>query len=321
MTKPLLQIRNVSKTFSSGKNTTDVLKNLSLSIESGEIFALVGESGSGKSTLGKLIVKLFSPTSGDILFEGRSIVPIKKQELLSYRKKVHMIFQDPQFCLDPHMSILDIVEEPLIIHSSLGKKERKEAIVQLFEELSLPLSLLQKHPHELSGGQNQRIGIARALIAHPTFLILDEPTSSLDLPTTGQIISLLLDIHQKKNLSSLLITHDLLLAKKIATKIGVLYRGHLVEVAPSHQLFEHPRHPYTRLLLSSFRTMGDLHERKEAVLEKKGSCNCPFFPRCSSASHLCTGTAPSFRKIGDSHFVLCHKETKSPPPTQKVSTK
>jgi ABC-type oligopeptide transport system ATPase subunit len=253
MTEPLLSLRRLSKTFVSKKHSIQALEEISFSIEEKEIFAIVGESGSGKSTIAKLIVKLFSPTSGELLFQGKSILSLRKNELLSYRKKVQMIFQDSHFCLDPQRKIQKTLEEPLIIHCSLSRQERKEKILSLFEELSLPASFLEKYPHELSGGQKQRIGIARALLLEPSFLILDEPTASLDLPTTCQILHLLTSLHQKKNLTLLLITHDLFLAKKIATRIGVIYRGRLVETASPNVLFEHPQHPYTQLLLSSFR--------------------------------------------------------------------
>ncbi len=308
LTESLFSIRNISKNFSSSSFQTLALNNVSLEIRTGEIFGLVGESGSGKSTLAKLIAKLFSPTSGDIFFEGKSILQLQQKPLLSYRQKVQMIFQDPQFCQDPQMSICKILEEPLIIHTSLSKNEREEKILRLFEEISLCPSLLKKYPHELSGGQSQRVGIARALILEPTFLILDEPTSSLDLPTAEQLLSLLLSLHQKKHLTSLLITHDLFLAKKIATKMGVLYRGRLVEVAPAHQLFAYPRHPYTKLLLSSFKTMTGGKEKKETIVEKNAPHSCPFFPRCSLGDALCKEQPLSFQEVQPSHFVLCHSK-------------
>ncbi len=270
MTKPLVSLHNVSKTFSSRKSQIIALQNISLEIHPGEIFALVGESGSGKSTLAKLIMKLFSPTSGDIFFEEKSIFSLKKSEILPYRKKAQMIFQDPYFCLDPQMHISTIVEEGLKIHSPLDETERREKILHLFEELSLPLRLLEKYPHELSGGQKQRVGIARALVVEPSFLILDEPTSSLDLPTAEQILHLLLDLHKKRDLTSLLITHDLLLARKMATRVGVLFRGNLVELSSTEKIFCAPQHPYTRLLISSF--CSESLEKMEGIEKETLSC-------------------------------------------------
>jgi ABC-type oligopeptide transport system ATPase subunit len=243
----MIEIQNVSKTYRVGKNTTPALRNISLTIQRGEILGLVGESGSGKSTLAKLLMRLENPDSGRITFEGHDI------RERSFCRQMQMIFQDPYSSLNPRMTVEDIIREPLIIH----KIPTGNTVSELLNLVGLPQNAKYRFPHEFSGGQRQRIGIARALALKPQFLVCDEPISALDVSIQAQIVTLLQDLQQELNLTYLFIAHDLAMVRHLSHRVAVLYLGEIVELAPTDTLFATPQHTYTQLLLSSNRLIID----------------------------------------------------------------
>lgn len=255
----LIEIKNLEKTYknensflSPKKESNYVLKKINLEIKKGEIVSLVGESGCGKSTLANCILKLTTPDSGEIIFDGKNILKFNKKETFEYRKKIQIIFQNPYSSLNPKMKVKDILEEPLLIHKYKSKKERIEEIINLTEISSADLN---KYPHEFSGGQKQRIAIARALILNPKFIIADEPVSALDVSICASIINMLIDLKKKLNLTILFISHDLNLVRYLSDRIAVMNMGKIVEYKTTDELFQNPKDEYTKYLLSSIRTV------------------------------------------------------------------
>lgn len=250
----ILEIKNLSVTYSSPGGLFSkakpfhALKEINLSLAAGQTLGVVGESGSGKSTLAKAIVRLLQPSGGEILFEGKDILPLRGAALKAYRRQVQMIFQDPADSLNPKHSIREILLEPLEIHHIKARNERVDELLQL---VGIPNTFLTRYPHELSGGQRQRIGIARALALSPKLIICDEPVSALDLSIQSQIINLLLELQKKLGLSLIFISHDLRLVRHVSDHIAVLYQGQLVEYGPALQVYGHPQHAYTRNLLQN----------------------------------------------------------------------
>ncbi|MBR3605079.1 MAG: ABC transporter ATP-binding protein [Candidatus Gastranaerophilales bacterium] len=259
MSEVLIQINNLVKIYNEEqsfltpkKDAQLVLNNVNLEIKKGEIVSLVGESGCGKSTLANCILKLITPESGEILFNGENILKFNKKETFEYRKKIQMIFQNPYSSLNPKMKIKDTLLEPLIIHKEKNKEERIEEIISL---VGLSQDDLKKYPHEFSGGQRQRIAIARALILKPEFIVADEPVSALDVSICASIINLLLELRQKLNLTILFISHDLNLVRYLSDKIAVMSKGKIVEFSETHELFNNPQDEYSKYLLSSIRSI------------------------------------------------------------------
>ncbi|MBP8273864.1 MAG: ABC transporter ATP-binding protein [Acidobacteria bacterium] len=254
--KPLLQVEHLVKEFSRGGFLrrgpgVRAVDDVSFAINKGETFGLVGESGSGKTTTGRCILRLIEPTSGQVTFDGRDVLGLGASDLRSARRNFQIVFQDPYSSLNPRMRVGDIVEEPLIIHRDGGKAERAARVDELFELVGLSRDQRQRYPHEFSGGQRQRIGLARALALNPSFIVLDEPVSALDVSVQAQVVNLLLDLQERLALTYLFIAHDLRLVRQVCSRIGVMYRGRLVEVGTSADVFERPAHPYTRALLSA----------------------------------------------------------------------
>lgn len=289
---------------------------IDFSIRTGEIFCLVGESGSGKTTTGRLILRLEKPTSGDVLFEGKSIFSLKKEELKEFRRKAQMIFQDPYSSLDPRMNVFDNVSEGLIIHKIGGNREERINIVsKILEDVGLypPEDFLFKYPHELSGGQLQRIAIVSALVLEPKFIVADEPVSMLDMSTRGSIIKIMLDLRRKMNLSFLLITHDLGLVKYIGDRVAVMYLGKIVEKGTAEELIDSPYHPYSRALISAVpspdprKKMGEVQIKGDISLSLSVSEGCKFFPRCLLADEKCRKKEPELIEVSREHYVACHK--------------
>jgi ABC-type oligopeptide transport system ATPase subunit len=248
MTIPMIQANQLCKSFDGKKYS---LKNLSLSIQPGEILGLGGESGCGKSTLAKLLVGLDKPTSGSILYKNEDIRLLKHQSRLTWRRQVQMIFQNHSGCLNPRFTLFQTLYEPLMIKASFSKKEVLKEILILLEAVDLSEDLLESYPSELSGGQKQRVAIARALAIDPSFLICDEPFSSLDILTQERILNLLLTIQRKKKLTYLVISHDLEVLSYLSDRLAIMHAGQIVEIGPSRQVYTNPQHPYTQSLVSS----------------------------------------------------------------------
>lgn len=252
--EPLVQIKNLKQYYNEGSpNEVKAVDDVSFNILPGETFGLVGESGSGKSTIGRAIVNLFSPTAGDIIFEGESSKERQsRQSRLAFNKEVQMIFQDPYASLNPRMKVNDIIAEGLEVHQLVrNAKERQERVYELLESVGLNKDHATRYPYEFSGGQRQRIGIARALAVEPKFIVCDEPISALDVSIQSQIINLLDELQAKHNLTYLFIAHDLSMVKYFSDRIGMMYQGKIVEIADADALYNTPKHPYTKSLLSA----------------------------------------------------------------------
>jgi len=290
--------------------------DVSFNVKSNEIFGLVGESGSGKSTVGKTLVGIYKPTSGSIRFKGKDVLHLAKKDLLSFRKEVQIVFQDPKSSLNPRRSIRSILEDPLIVHKlAPNGRSRKKIVKDLLEMVELPFNYMYKYPSDLSGGQRQRIAIARALSVRPSFIVLDEPTSALDVSVQAKIIRLLQRLQAELRLSYLFISHDLSLMRTVATRIAVMYLGRFYEVASTEELFRNPLHPYTRTLISAVPVVSEKEQRvKPAKQSKEGEIpspanppsGCAFYPRCSLADQICSKQLPELVEIIPGHFVRCH---------------
>jgi ABC-type glutathione transport system ATPase component len=256
---PLLEISNLTKVFSLGESvfgggaTREVraVDDVTIDIQSGETLGLVGESGSGKSTLGRLVLRLIEPTAGKIVFTGRDLVAASHGEMQRLRRDMQIIFQDPFGSLDPRMRVEDVISEPLIIHDRMPASTRRTRVAELLRAVGLDQSAMRRFPHEFSGGQRQRIGIARALALRPKFIVADEPVSALDVSVGAQIVNLMAQLQREFGLTYLFISHSMPVVRYLATRIAVMYRGKIVEVGPTEQITERPRHPYTRSLLEA----------------------------------------------------------------------
>lgn len=256
---PLLEVRNLTKVFPLGesvfgggaKGEVRAVDDVSLNIESGETLGLVGESGSGKSTLGRLILRLIEPTSGSVLYRGKSLRGASHAELRRLRREMQIIFQDPFGSLDPRMRVEDVISEPLIIHERMSAAARKTRVAELLAAVGLDESATRRFPHEFSGGQRQRIGIARALALRPKFIVADEPVSALDVSVGAQIVNLLAKLQREFGLTYLFISHSMPVVRYLATRIAVMYRGKIVESGTTAEITERPQHPYTKSLLEA----------------------------------------------------------------------
>ena len=313
----LLEVRNIKKYFpvKTGMFHTNYVKavdDVSFYIRRGETFGLVGESGCGKTTLGRTVLRLIEPTAGELIYDGKDI---SKEEMLPYRRRMQIIFQDPYASLDPRMTVGDIVGEPLDIHKLYSSdKDRREKINTLLSTVGLNTEHANRFPHEFSGGQRQRIGIARALAVDPEFIVCDEPISALDVSIQAQVINMLEDLQQEKKLTYLFIAHDLSIVKHISSRIGVMYLGHLVEVAESRSLYAKPLHPYTKTLLSAIPIADPKASRakKRIVLEGEvpspmnPPSGCPFRTRCPYATPRCMEEMPGLKEVETGHFAACH---------------
>jgi ABC-type oligopeptide transport system ATPase subunit len=254
---PLVEVDHLVKQFARGRGlfhtgtAVPAVDDVSFAIDEGETFGLVGESGSGKTTTGRCLLRLIEPTSGSVRFRGEDVLAFSSRRLREARRQMQIVFQDPYSSLNPRMKARQIVEEPLIIHRLGARAARRTRVAELFDLVGLDSAYLERYPHEFSGGQRQRIGLARALALNPSFLILDEPVSALDVSVQAQVINLLMDLQQRLKLTYLFIAHDLRLVRHVCSRVAVMYRGRIVELAPAEQLFAAPHHPYTRALLSA----------------------------------------------------------------------
>ena len=285
---------------------------IDLTIRRGETFGLVGESGCGKSTLGKALLRLWPLTEGRIVFDGADIAQLRGDALRRFRCKAQMIFQDPSSCLDPRRRVLDILLEPYLIHGLYGPEERRARAAELCDMVGLSRAYLARYPHELSGGQKQRVGIARALALHPQLIVCDEPVSALDVSVRAQVINLLDDLQKRLDLTYLFISHDLSVVEHCCRRIGVMYLGRLVELAPAAELYRAPRHPYTQALISAIPTIGG--DRRERIVltgdlpsPTAPPAGCRFHTRCPYADERCRREAPGLRQVGPDHWAACHR--------------
>lgn len=290
--------------------------DISFSVRRGETFALVGESGSGKTTTGRTIVRLLQPTSGQIWFGGEDISRIEEKDLKRIRVRMQMVFQDPTSSLNPRRTVKDTLTEPLKIHKLAPSLDHAKKISELLNIVQLGEDYLYRYPHELSGGEKQRLCIARALAVNPDFLVLDEPTSSLDVSVQAKVVSLLRGLQRNMGLTFLYISHDIVLIKNIANDVGVMYFGKLVETGPTGGLFGNPIHPYTKTLLSAVPLVEEAVRlpqtaelggvEAESVSLSRIPPGCRFYPRCSFRKDVCKESLPELAEVSNNHWVACH---------------
>jgi oligopeptide/dipeptide ABC transporter ATP-binding protein len=289
--------------------------NITFTIKKNETLGLVGESGCGKTTTGRCILRLYKPTSGKILFKGEDISVMKENKLRSVRSGMGAIFQDPYGSLNPRQTARTIVGMPLIIHGTQKREGLDDKVEELFRLVGLDPSMMTRVPHEFSGGQRQRLGIARALACHPALIICDEPVSALDVSIQAQIINLLEELQEKLGLTYLFIAHDLSVVQHISNRVAVMYLGRIIELANSKELYDNPLHPYTKALLSAIPVPNPIIERKRSRTVLKGEVpspanpppGCHFHPRCNIAVPDCQKETPQLRNIGGRHMVACFR--------------
>ena len=319
MPEPLLHTVDLVKSFPIrtgffGQHKLRLLAvdRVSLTLGESETLGLVGESGSGKSTLGLTIMRLYEPTSGQIHFGGRELASMSEGDLRPVRRQMQMIFQDPFAALDPRLTVAQIIAEPLDIHRIGTPDERAATAGRLLERVGLPPSVMTRYPSEFSGGQQQRIGIARALALRPRLMICDEPVSALDVSVQAQILNLLRDLQDEFKLAYLFISHNIAITAFMSHRIGVMYLGRLVEVAPSRQLVTEPRHPYTQALLAAVPEPDPAVRKQERPV--RGDIpspidrprGCAFHPRCPLAQAICREQEPELRLVARDQFAACH---------------
>ena len=319
MTKPLIEVRNlkmyfpVGTSFLGGRKLLKAVDDVSFDLFPGETFGLVGESGCGKTTVGRSLVRLYRPTGGQILLDGTDIAPLSERDVLPYRRRMQMIFQDPYASLNPRMTVSSIIGEPIRIQGA-SPDAIDARVRELIEQVGLKKDHLNRYPHEFSGGQRQRIGIARALSTRPEFIVCDEPISALDVSIQAQVINMLEDLQREMGITYLFVSHDLSMVRHISHRVGVMYLGHLVEVANVHDLYADMRHPYTRALLSAVPVADpDLAANANRIILQGDvptpidpPSGCPFRTRCRFSEKRCAETRPELREVAPGHLVACH---------------
>ena len=309
----ILQVRKLVKHFPVD-NSDDVVQavdDVSFDIIAGETLGLVGESGCGKSTVGRCLLRLYEPTSGEVIFEEQNIIDLPNSEMQRLRREMQIIFQDPYASLNPRLSIRSIVSEPLKIHGVGSKSDQKDRVADLLTRVGLDPKYADRYPHEFSGGQRQRIGIARALALNPKLIICDEPVSALDVSVQAQVVNLLQDLQQEFGLTYLFISHGLAVVEHISNRVAVMYLGKIVEICDARELYERPLHPYTNALLSAIPVPDPTLKRERIVL--KGDVptpinppsGCRFHTRCPLAIDECAQVVPELREITPGHFAAC----------------
>lgn len=320
----LLEISNLTKCFTTSKSlfgrnnkVVKAVDGINLNIRKGEIIGIVGESGCGKSTLGRSILRLIEPTTGNVIYNGESILKYNKDTMREMRKKIQIIFQNPYASLNPRMTVLDLVKAPLDVFDIGTKKERVEKVIDTLKYVGLGEQHLRRYPHEFSGGQRQRIVIARALILNPEFIVCDEPVSALDVSVRSQVLNLMMDIQKKFNLTYMFISHDLSVVRYICNRVAVMYLGAIVEVADKEELYENPLHPYTKALLSSI-PIPDTDIKSERIILSgdvpspyNKPSGCRFHTRCAHAKEICKTQEPMLNSYGEGHSVACHLYSKN----------
>ena len=323
MSDQLLQVEHLKQYFPAGgmgKNRKFVkaVDDVSFFVNKGETLGLVGESGCGKTTTGRSILRLYEPTGGKITFDGNVILDVEnkvKADMLPYRQKMQMVFQDPYASLDPRMTVGDIVGEAIDIHKlAANKKERHDMIISMLERVGLNSEHANRYPHEFSGGQRQRVGIARALAVNPQFIVCDEPISALDVSIQAQVVNMFEELQEQMGLTYLFIAHDLSVVKHISDRIGVMYLGKMVELADSYELVARSLHPYTKSLISAIPIADPIKARASKRIVLQGDVpsplnpptGCRFRTRCPYADECCAQKEPEWREVEKGHYVACH---------------
>ena len=307
----IMEVTDLCKFFKAGrKQTLKAVDHVSVSIKRGETLGLVGESGCGKTTCGRTMMKLYEPTSGKVVFDGKDISTLKGKDLLEFRKNVQIIFQDPYASLDPRMTIGEIISEGMDVHFKLTDKEKNDKVAELLNKVGLSADYANRFAHELSGGQRQRVGIARALAVEPKFIVCDEPISALDVSIQAQVVNLLIKLQREFGLTYLFISHDLSMVKHISDRVGVMYLGSMVELASNHDLYDRPLHPYTQALISADPDVEATRQRIKLEGEVPSPINpppgCKFRARCRYAMDICATQSPVLQEVEPNHFVACH---------------
>lgn len=318
MSEPVIRVEHLKKFFPvkgrlfEEKQYVKAVNDISFSIGKGETLGIVGESGCGKSSLGRTVLKVYQPDSGHIYFNGTDITKLNEKQMHPYRKKMQMIFQDPYASLNPRFTVGETIAEPMEIYQMYDPKERMERVQQLMETVGLKPDHIRRYPHEFSGGQRQRIGIARTLALNPEFIVCDEPFSALDVSIQAQIINLLEKIQDERKISYIVVAHDLNAVRHISHNIGVMYLGHLVEIGPAAEVYQNPKHPYTKALISSIPVADPDYTGlgKRIILEGEVPSpihvpkGCPFSTRCKYCTEKCREQMPELRNVGEEQ-VAC----------------
>jgi oligopeptide/dipeptide ABC transporter ATP-binding protein len=285
---------------------------ISFDIKKGETLGIVGESGCGKSTTGRAILRLTDKTSGSVIYKGKDLHKINNKRLRALRTDMQMVFQDPYSSLNPRMTVGDTISEAMIHHGLISKKGARDSVLEVMDICGLSSYQIDRYPHEFSGGQRQRIGIARALALNPSFVVLDEPVSALDVSIQAQIINLLTDLQEKKDLTYMFISHDLGVVEHLSTSVGVMYLGTIVEKAEKVEIYKNPLHPYTKALFSAIPVPDPTLKKKRIILTgdipspSNPPSGCKFHTRCPYTKEICEIEEPKFRDVGGEHFVACH---------------
>jgi peptide/nickel transport system ATP-binding protein len=307
----ILTVENLKKHFEVPGGNLHAVDGISFSIKKGETFGVVGESGCGKSTLGRTIIHIHQPTSGRIYFENEDITFISGRQCRDLLRRMQFIFQDPYSSLNPRMTVIDIIMEPLLI-DGMKKKDARQRASNLMEMVGLSKAFETSYPHELDGGRRQRIGIARALALEPKLIICDEPVSALDVSIQAQILNLLLELQEELKLTYIFITHDLSVVKHISDRVMVMYLGNMVELAETKELFRNPLHPYTKALLSAVPSINIDEKQKREILHGEIASpinpmpGCRFAARCKHVTEICKTDDPKLMEVKAGHFVACH---------------
>jgi len=314
----LVEVKNLKKWFWTGKGifgkkeAVRAVDKVSFYIEKREVLGLVGESGCGKTTCGKTILRVLDPTAGSIFFKGQNITHLKRKELLKFRKKMMIIYQDPFGSLDPRMTIGSTIAEPMEVHKIIPRKEQEEKVIEIMGKVGLLSDQINRYPHEFSGGQRQRIGIARALATNPEFIVADECVSALDVSIQAQIINLLQDLQKEFGLTLLFVAHDLSVVKHICDRVAVMYLGKIIESAPKKELFDNPQHPYTKALLSAIPIPNSGLKKKGHILmgdvpsPVNPPSGCRFHTRCPYVKTRCKEVEPELKSFENIHYIACH---------------
>lgn len=319
----LLEVKGLKKYFpvqksflSRTKGYLKAVDDVSLHIRQGETLGLVGESGCGKTTLGRCILRLYEPTGGDVLIRNNgsmtSLMALERKAIRAFRRHMQIIFQDPYSSLNPRMTILEIIGEPLLVNGIASGKELEDRVKEMLVQVGLSVEHLRRYPHSFSGGQRQRIGIARALVVNPKLVVADEPVSALDVSIQAQILNLLKDLQDRLGLTYLFISHDLSVVRYVSDRIGVMYMGKLVEIGPKKDILTTPKHPYTEALLSAVPKISLHSSSKRIVLpgELPDATNlppgCVLHPRCRYAEEICKTEIPTLKQTEPNHYTSCH---------------